>query len=222
MTHTLHRVGSRKSLEKDYVIYGLASNIEMLKGNETLYNNTKELLTKFMEICYKHDPVNAGCIYPATNPYSKTLAKGNTWEDMKGEMIDYTETLVVFDNKEKLKSAIQELKEAELGISIVVSGIFEEVFECCQDVDLTPHTVNIALGIFGKKESLPRKGILELVTMCGHRLVSRYLAEDMVHKIKENHLSVEEAAHRLEVNCVCGAFNTARAVEILGKLVVKR
>jgi len=58
--------------------------------------------------------------------------------------------------------------------------------------------------------------------MCGHGLVSRYLAEDMVHKIKENHLTVEEAAQRLGVNCVCGAFNTARAVEILGKLVVKR
>ncbi len=219
MTHTLHRIGERGSLEKDYVLYALASNVEMLKGNKPTYENTKDLLTKFMDICFRHRPVNAGCIYPSSSPYSKTIAKGNTWEEMRQEMLDYTETMAVFDDRENLRKVIDELRQSDLGLSIVLSGVFDEVYEACEEIGLTPHTVNIALGIMGKKELLPERKILEIVTMCGHGLVSQYLAEDLVRKIKANKISVEEAAKRLGANCICGAFNTARAAEILTLMV---
>jgi hypothetical protein len=219
LTHSLHRIGDRKSLEKDYVLYALASNIEMLKGNKPTYENTKELLTKFMDICFKHNPVNAGCIYPSSSPYSKTIAKGNIWEEMRQEMLDYTETLAVFDDKENLRKVIEELRETDLGLSVVLSGVFEEVNKVCEETELIPHTVNLALGIMGKRELLPERRILEIVTMCGHGLVSQYLVIDLVEKIKANKISVDEAATKIGANCICGAFNTARAAEIL-KLIV--
>lgn len=219
MTHTLHRIGERGSLERDYVLYALASNIEMLKGNKPTYENTKELLTKFMDICFRHNPVNAGCIYPSSSPYSKTLAKGNTWEEMRQEMLDYTETMAVFDDRENLKNVIVELRQSDLGLSLVLSGVFDEVYQTCKETGITPHTVNIALGIMGKKELLPERRTLEIVTMCGHGLVSQHLVEDLVGKIGANKMSVEEAAKRLGANCVCGAFNTARAAEILTLMV---
>ena len=218
MTHTLHRVGDRESLEKDFVVYALASNVEMLKGNEPLYQNTKEILMRFMEFCVKHSPSNAGCIYPVKEPYSKTFAKGNTWEEMKEEMIDYTETLAAFDDKEKLKGLLKDLEDADLGLSVVVSGIFDEVFDCCRDARLIPNTVNLALGIMGKQDLIPTRKTLDLVTMCGHGLVSRYLAEYLVGQIREGRITAEEASRALGANCVCGAFNTARGTKILREM----
>lgn len=206
-------------MEKDYVIYGLASNVEMLKGKEPQYVNTKQLFNKFMEVCVQHNPVNAGCIYPSKEPYSKTFAKGNSWEDMRKDIIDYTETLAVYDNKEAVERTLKALKESEIGLSVVVSGVFEKVYECCNGAGLTPHTVNLALGIRGKMDKLPRGKSLEIVTMCGHGLVSRYLVEDLARRIISGEVTCEEAAKRLGANCVCGAFNTKRAAELLGEMV---
>ncbi len=221
MTHTLHRVGRRESLERDYVVYGLASNVEMIRGNEPVYKKTKELLTRFMEICDSHGPVNMGVIYPSPEPYSKTIAKGYTWEDMEPDMMDYTDNLAVFDDVEKVKRVLNELKEEDMGLSIVVSGVFDRVFECCREAGLTPHTVNLALGIKGNKELLPPRKTLEVVTMCGHGLVSRYLVEDLVKRIRKGQLTAEEAAKRLGANCVCGAFNTQRAAGILDEIAAE-
>lgn len=221
MTHTLHRVGKKESLEKDYVIYGLASNVEMLKGKKLQYKNTKQLLTSFMEVCNRHNPVNAGCIYPSRDPYSKTFAKGNSWEDMKKDVLDYTETLAVYDNQGDVERTLKALKEADTGLSIVVSGVFERVYECCRGAGLTPHTVNMALGILGREDLLPRGKTLEVVTMCGHGLVSRHLVEDLVKKIIAGEVACEEAAKRLGANCVCGAFNTARAAELLKEMITE-
>ena len=219
MTHTLHRVGKKESLEKDYVIYGLASNVEMLKGKKPLYVNTKKLLTSFMDVCSRHNPVNAGCIYPSGDPYSKTFAKGNSWEDMRRDMLDYTETLAVYDNQKDVKETLKALKEADTGLSVVVSGVFERVYECCRGAGLTPHTVNMALGILGREDLIPKGKTLEVVTMCGHGLVSRHLVEDLARRIIVGEVTCEDAARRLGANCVCGAFNTARAAELLREMV---
>jgi hypothetical protein len=132
MTHTLHRVGDLVSLKRDFVIYGLSAQDAEFK--EKIKRNTQETHTRFMEICMKHNPINAGCIYPSSEPYSKTLIKGNTWEDMKADIIPFKETLAVFDESSKVEEVLAELKETNLGISVVVSGIFDEVFNCGKKV----------------------------------------------------------------------------------------
>ncbi len=141
---------------------------------------------------------------------------------MKAEMMDYTETLAAFDDKERLGDLLRELREADLGLSVVVSGIFDDVFECCREAGLTPHTVNMALGILGRDELIPPRKVLDVVTMCGHGLVSRYLAEDLIVWVAEGRITADDAARRLGANCVCGAFNTARAAEILREMAAER
>jgi hypothetical protein len=220
MTHTLHRVGDSDSLKKDFVIYGLSAQDAEFK--EKIIRNTQETHTQFMEICMKHNPINAGCIYPSSEPYSKTLTKGNTWKDMKADIIPFTETLAVFDEISKVEKVLIELKETKLGISVVVSGVFDEVFNCCKKQELVPHTVNMALGIMGNKELIPKRKILDLVTMCGHGLVSRYLVKHLVQELKSGKILAEEASEILGAQCVCGAFNTRRATKTLDELIESR
>ena len=221
MTHTLHRVGDERSLKKDYVIYGLSAQDAELIDRE-YERDTRETHRRFMEICFQHDPINAGCIYPTKNPYSKTLAKGNNWKEMEQEIIPFTETLAVFDDIKKVKSVINDLKKADLGISVVVSGIFNDVFESCKKSTLTPHTVNISLGIMGDEKLKPKGKKLDIVTMCGHGLVSRYLIEDLISKISNGELTTTKASKILGAQCVCGAFNTNRAEEILLEIIEER
>lgn len=221
MTHTLHRVGDKRTLKKDYVIYGLSAQDAELTDKEII-RDTRETHRRFMEICFQHEPVNAGCIYPTKNPYSKTLAKGNTWKEMEQEIIPFTETLAVFDDIKKVESVIKDLKKADLGISVVVSGIFNDVFKCCNKTSLTPHTVNISLGIMGDEKLKPEGKKIDIVTMCGHGLVSRYLIDDLLSKISKGKLTVADAAKILGSQCVCGAFNTNRAEEILSEIIEER
>jgi hypothetical protein len=218
MTHTLHRVGDAESLKKDFVIYGLSAQDAEIRDKK-VDRDTQETHRRFMEICFRHDPVNAGCIYPSTDPYSKTMAKGNTWEEMEPDIIPFTETLAVFDDSRKVEAVIRDLNKADLGISVVVSGIFDDVFYCCSKNGLTPHTVNIALGIMGDQRLKPRGKILDIVTMCGHGLVSRYLVRDLLYKLKNGKVTAQEASRVLGAQCVCGAFNTRRAEKILQELV---
>ena len=78
---------------------------------------------------------------------------------------------------EKLRQVLRQLKEEDLGISITVSGIVDEVFGLANELGLQPHTVNLSLGIHGKTELLPPEETLELTTMCGHALMAKELVK---------------------------------------------
>ncbi len=222
MTHTLHRVGDRESLQRDFVVYGLSAQDAELAVKDPEKRDTRGAHTRFMEICMKHGPVNAGCIYPSSDPYSKTLAKGNTWfDDMKLDMLPFTETLAVYDDVEKVSAVLKDLREADIGMSIVVSGIFDAVDECCREACLTRHTVNMALGIWGREDLIPERKVLDVVTMCGHGLVSRHLVKDFVAKVRKGLMTADEAGTRLGAQCVCGAFNTARAADLIREMAAE-
>lgn len=213
MTHTLHRVGDKESLEGEYLLY-------MVPSRGINAKNSTPKIKKFLDICEKYNPVNIGCLFPSSEKAQpKGFLRGNTIQDMKNSVVDRTETIVTFSDKGAVKNVLNELREADLGISVVVSGIFNSVFQSCNEAGLTPHTMNISLGIWGKAEGLPQRKYLDLVTMCGHGLVSPFLAEDLVNKIREGKISAEDAGRKLGVNCVCGAFNHSRAAEILKQIV---
>lgn len=215
MTHTLHRVGDRESLKKDILLYMVPS-----RGI-----NAKDSIPKiqqFIEICNKYNPLNIGCLYPSfTSAQPKSILKKYTIQEIRDSVVDRTETIVTFTDESKVIKVFKDLKEADLGISVVVSGVFDQIFNCCKEADLTPHTVNIALGIEGHTELLPKRKVLDLVTMCGHGLVSPQLVENMVKKFKEGKITAEEAGKRLGKNCVCGAFNPARAAELIKQIAIE-
>ncbi|MFX0019428.1 MAG: hypothetical protein ACFFAK_05720 [Promethearchaeota archaeon] len=125
----------------------------------------------------------------------------------------------VYNNINTVKQVIQRLKRENFGISIVISGIISEIRNIINEMDLIMHTVHLSLGIFGKKELLPpEQKILEITTMCGHHCISTQSVEHYFNLIREGKISIEKSAQNLAKPCVCGIFNTSRAIEILNEL----
>jgi len=127
----------------------------------------------------------------------------------------------VFDNPQAVTDMLNELKKADLGMSVVVSGIYENVDKCMEKAGLKHHTGNFSLGIWGKTEKLPPNDILEVTTMCGHALISANLVRAMVQDIKAGTKTPEEAAKILAPQCACGVFNTKRAAKLMAAMAGK-
>jgi hypothetical protein len=126
---------------------------------------------------------------------------------------------VVFKDKKSLIACMKELKEKDQGISIVVSGLFDEVFDCCQKAGIDPPLIEFALGVHGNTQKLPPPEILDFVTMCGHGLVSGNLVKKMVRDLKKKKITLEKAAIELAKPCLCGIFNPDRASKLLKKML---
>jgi len=204
MTHTLHRRGVIESLSEDYVIL-----MQHAVGvNDTDYISIEQ---EFLRIALRHNPVNIGCD-----------TKGNIYsyqrEEVIADMREGGDAHAVFDNPQALTEFLKELKEADLGLSVVVSGIFEAVDKCLEEAGLKHHTANFSLGIWGKTEKLPGDDVLEITTMCGHGLISTNLVKAMVGEIKAGRKTPEEAAKALTQNCACGVFNPVRAAKLLAAM----
>jgi len=204
MTHTLHRRGNAKSLSEDYVIL-------MLQAIGINEEGQTPKIQEFLRIAMRHNPKNIGSV-------------------SMGGMIDKADEVIananrighaVFDNKEAVTEVLKELKEADLGLSVVVSGIFENVDECIEKAGLKHHTANFSLGVWGRTEKLPGNDILEVTTMCGHALISPNLVKVMAAEIKAGTKTPEEASKALAPQCACGVFNPARAAKLLAAMASK-
>jgi len=202
MTHTLHRRGTAESLSEDYI---------MIMKPSIGINDSGSIpkLQEFLRIALRHDPKNIG-----------SIAKGSMYNYKVEEVIAGSRgnAHAVFDNPQAVTQVLRELKEADLGLSVVVSGIFESVNECCQKAGLKRHTVEFSLGIWGKTEKLPSDAILEVTTMCGHGLVSTNLVNSVVDEIKAGAKTPEDAAKELTPHCACGIFNPVRAAKLLATM----
>ena len=184
MTNTLHRQGTRESLEGDYIIFASAP-----RGVDKERSAPK--MAEFLEICRKYDPVIA--------------------KDGAGRVS------ALFTDLDALGSVIDELVRCDLGLSIVVSGLTDDVHQCCHAAGIERHSVEHSLGIWGARERLPERSIVELNTMCGHGLVSFNLIRRMIEYVKLNRLTPKKAAALMARCCECGAFNPVRAETLLEK-----
>jgi len=106
-------------------------------------------LRRFLEICWKHGPVDLG-----------DMKQGNIFtydaEQIGKNVADNAIIQCVFDDMEKLEAVLHDLKEEDIGMSVVVSGLMDRVDECCQKVGLEIHTVAQSLGIWGKDRTPAR------------------------------------------------------------------
>ncbi|HEY5460530.1 MAG TPA: hypothetical protein VIJ89_02160, partial [Deferrimonas sp.] len=150
MSHTLHRRGTLESLKNDYVLFAMSA-----KGINEVESDAK--LRRFLEIVNRFGPVNLG-----------DMRTGNRYITTTGEIIEKTrDTSIVhgvFDNRESLIKALQALKDEDLGISVIVSGLMGDVRECCREAGVNRHTCETSLGIWGKTERLPDEEILRFTT----------------------------------------------------------
>lgn len=202
MTHTLHRRGTPESLSRDYPVMILRA----VGFNEDGYLPKCQ---EFLRIAARHNPVNLA-----------SEMKGNIYEFPLEELIADAQgdSYAVFVRTGDLTSFLAELKQADLGLSVVVSGDFETVQQCFRDAGLRQHTANFSLGIIGRTDLLPEEEILEIVTMCGHGMVPARLVKKMADEIRAGRMTPESAARLLAMNCTCGIFNPVRAAELLAKL----
>jgi hypothetical protein len=125
----------------------------------------------------------------------------------------------VFDKRKNMEAALKELAEAELGLSVVVSGLFDDVAGCCRRAGTRAHTVNHSLGFWGKTEKLPAREVLEITTMCGHGLVAPSLVWRLAERIRRDEVSAADACREMRKMCLCDILNHVRAEELVGQLV---
>ena len=204
MTNTLHRRGSRESLQKDYVVFATTAGGYNREGSA-------EKLRTFMRIALKHNPVNISDSKQGVK-HKKDL------NEMIENMTDSSGAACTFDNLDSVRDMLLDLKKADLGISINVSGLLDEVDECCKGIGINRHSIEHSVGISGQIDRLPNRDILELNTLCGHGMVSFNLISRMIDFVKLGKLTPKQAAEYLTKPCVCGAFNPKRAEMILEKV----
>lgn len=207
MTHTLHRQGTEEGLSNDYIFLCMAA-----KGiNE---DGSVDKMREFLRIMLRHNPVNIGDMRTGTMHHTKTeeiLAKVTSTSIVHG----------VFTDKNTVTNVLRDLKQADLGMSVVVSGPFSSATECCRKAGLKPHSIDYSAGIWGKKEKLPPQEIMEVTTMCGHAMVASNLVKSLVQDIKGGEISAEDAGKELAKQCECGIFNPVRATNLLQAMASK-
>jgi hypothetical protein len=151
------------------------------------------------------------------------MVTGNCYVKSREEIVQNIQSTSivhgVFTDEEEVVEILKELKEADLGMSVVVSGIHDATETGCQKSGLAKHTVENSLGIFGQYKKLPADEILQLTTMCGHGMVPANLVERVITEIKRGKKSVREGAVELTRPCHCGIYNPIRAERLLGRLV---
>ena len=207
MTHTNHRQGTRESLSNDYVAF-----IYPAKGINDKDAGPK--LQEFLRIGYKYGPVNAG---PAR--------LGDMFMSFPERVIERviraTSAYMVFDDRSKVEAFINDLVKANLGLSVIVSGLFDEVGEMCRTAGIKPHTLGCSLGVWGRVDRLPQAEILDITTMCGHGMISFNLVRRMTDKVITGLISFEEAGRIMARPCTCGVFNPKRAEDLLRQYIAK-
>lgn len=201
MTHTLHRQGTAETLNNDFVLLAMPA-----KGYNT--PGSREKLIQIIDICLKHNCTNIGDTQQG-NMYSIGV------ENLKKRIRDGGVLNALFANRDELVAALKEVKAAETGMSVVVTGLFEHTQECCKQAELPRHTIASAIGIWGRTELLPDQDHLSIMTMCGHAMVTAAHIDHIVEEIKAGRMTLEEGGKELAKPCVCGIINPGRTSAIL-------
>lgn len=205
MTHTLHRQGTAENLQEDYIIFARpAAGINR--------DGCAPKLKQFLRICYKHDPVNMGNEENLGMPREK-------WPEMIEKTSENVGATATFGSLDSLQAVLTELKEADLGISINITGLAQNIHQCTQSVGITRHSIEHSLGIHGRLEHLPPQSHQEISSMCGHGMVSFSLVKKAIDYVKLGKYAPSEAARLLARPCVCGSFNTERAEMLLARFL---
>jgi hypothetical protein len=213
MSHSAHRFATPEELKRDYVIF-----VRPAKGFDDVDERTKqETLRKTKEladIVHKHGPANIG------RSGAGSTAQGDDYIQIMNR-VTLNGFMSVVTDKEKAFQILKEFKQKDVGLSVVASGLTEDLFDICKRVGLKPHTILFSLGIWGKKELLPSDDHLKITTLCGHSMISPSMIDHYVAGMKKGEITAEEAGKRMAKSCPCGIFNVPRTVEVLRKMARK-
>ncbi|MBI4610728.1 MAG: hypothetical protein HY726_17170, partial [Candidatus Rokubacteria bacterium] len=196
MTNTLHRYSDHyaverrtdaRSVDNDYIVFAMS----------TRNLNDDDLVEKyrtFARLALRHNPVNVGDstkggIYrPQRHLNPLAHWRRDQRPDPDGVIQDiegHTVVSAVFRTLEDMEAFVQDVKAADLGVSINISAPMDAARRCCQDAGIRRHSVEYSLGFQGRVDRLPDKTVLEIGTMCGHGMVSHNLVKKLLDWIKE-------------------------------------
>src|SRR5450830_209016 len=146
MSHTNHRQGTAESLTDCFATLAMAA-----QGVNT--DGASEKLQQYLKIAALHNPVNAGNMKVGNLKVVGSMEK--LAAGTQGSIVQ-----AVFNTEEDLIAFLSDLNRADLGISIVVTGLFDQTKRCCAEAGLPRHTVEYSLGIFDKNERLAEQPIM--------------------------------------------------------------
>lgn len=204
MSHALHRYGTTEQLQNDYTFYARASRYVNREGCGP---KLRRILSILLE--------EKGLVNFGSSQAGKSRKAGLNPDDYAATLDKAYGVAACFSDREAVLSILRKLKEADTGISIVISGLIDEIVRIAKEIDLKPHTAFLSLGIHGKKALLPADEVLQITTMCGHGLVSSRLTKAVIKRVKSGKMTAAEAAHLLAQPCPCGIFNTDRCRAII-------
>ena len=208
MSHTLFREGSVESLHDD-----IALVVRPERGINSA--GSAEKVQHILDLLQKHHANNFG------GGYHKNIYV-NPYVSMREEYTKDGESLCgVFSSYDDACAFLADLVACDFGISVVFSGLYNDIDCMCKKNGLTPHTTNHSLGIWGKTETLPPPEYRAISTMCGHGMIPFSLIQSVVADIKKGRLTLEKGAEKLALPCTCGILNTKRAEKLLAAIIAK-
>ena len=206
MTNTLHRQGAPDDLRHDYIIF-----VHTAAGKNR--EGSAPQIREFMRICRKYQPANMGDVKQGSMHQEDIEV-----DRLMDNLTDGTVAAAVFTDLDTLEKVVRELMQADLGICINITGLLDEVQECCRRVGITRHSAEHSLGVWGAKDRLPEREVMEFNTMCGHGMVSFNLIRRMIEQVRMRRMTPKRAARMMAKCCECGAFNPARAEALLTRM----
>jgi hypothetical protein len=200
----LHREGTKEDLEKDYVILITPAIGMNDKGSG-------EKLKRSLKILREEGVTNIGDVEHGS------ILGDLDWNTLESYMGDGKRIRASISERETLTRILRRHKEENIGLSMTVSGLIDRIYELSEEIGVKPHTINMSLGVWGNAALLPSDEVLQVTTMCGHHMISSYLVEDVLSKVRKGSISPEKAAKTIARLCVCGIFNQERCREIFEK-----
>lgn len=201
MTHSLHRSGSIESQKKDFNWF-----MYQTKGvNDT---NIKAKALEFIATAEAVGSENWGDV--KSGPLTRFSA-----EEIKEGITDKSRIRGVFTKRDQVVHFLKEIKSKDLGMSVVITGILSEVLPACEEAEVTPHSINYSLGVWGNKERLPDDTTLSITTMCGHHMIPPKFVQHIMSQVEKGRLTPEQGAIKLANFCYCGIFNQVRCADII-------
>ena len=201
MTHSLHRSGDIDSQKRDFNWF-----MYQTKGVNDV--NIKPKALAFIAAAEAVGSENWGDV--RTGPITRFSS-----EEIREKLTDKSRIRGVFTRREQVVDFLKNIKEQNLGQSVVITGVLSEVLPACQEAGVTPHSINYSLGVWGKKDCLPDDITLSITTMCGHHMIPPKFVKHIMKQVEANRMTPEEGAIKLSDFCYCGIFNQIRCAEIL-------
>lgn len=201
MTHSLHRSGDIESQKADYVWF-----MYQTKGVNDVDIKPKAL--EFIAVAEAVGSENWGDV--KTGPKLRYPIA-----EIKENLSDKSRIRGIFTKKEQVVEFLKQIKEKDLGMSVIITGVLSEVIPACKEAGVTPHSINYSLGVWGKKDNLPDETTLAITTMCGHHMIPPKFVDHVIRQVKKDKLTPEEGAKKLAEFCYCGIFNHIRCANII-------